>query len=266
MRLSNLEYVFLRLVRRFIFSEGFLLRYGRHIPYYRVNQGGVSPVPIVDLYWSFLHQKGIRPEGKTILELGIGATNSSGYEIIGRGAQKYIGYEPYVPFNKRDDDEICHGDILKRFSSLQKDRLVRVSRLERITDLVDIVFSHAVLEHVYDLDELLRALRKYLKQTACMIHSVDYRDHFNKYPFHFLQFSDTTWRRFLNPGDLTRHRISDHIRSFQRNGFSVEVLEKKLDSNSYERIKNHIHRDFLKYPLEDLATVSAVLFVTFDMG
>ena len=58
-----------------------------------------------------------------------------------------------------------------------------------------------------------------------MLHVVDYRDHFFKYPLHFLQFSQNTWRRFLNPGRLAtlatcRSRDSTWTGWIQRPGCS----------------------------------------------
>jgi hypothetical protein len=92
-----------------------------------------------------------------------------------------------------------------------------------------------------------------------MIHIVDYRDHFFKYPFHFLQFSSPVWYRYLDPGDLCRARIGDHLRAFEAHGFRTAVLAKEQDIPSLMSLKRRIHSEFQHQSLEDLATTGAVL-------
>ncbi|MFC1798237.1 class I SAM-dependent methyltransferase [Thermodesulfobacteriota bacterium] len=262
MRQSNYEYIILRLVRKFIFPEKFLTRYGDWVPYYRTNQGQISPVPIVEMYAKYCQLKNIDPTGNTFLEIGSGATNCTGYEIIGRWGGSYIGYDPYAPFNHKADERIYNTQILNRFQHIDKKQVLRITNLNNLDKIeVDIIFSHSVLEHVFDLDKLLVQLKKVMKDNTCMFHLVDYRDHFFKYPFHFLKYSENVWNRLLNPGDLTRTRISGHINSFINAGFSPEIVYKKLDKSSFEKIKNYIHPVFKKYSDEDLATVYAVFFI-----
>ena len=82
--LSDFEYMLLCIIRRFLLTNSFLLRFGRHIPYYEVNQGQVSPVPIVDSYFKYCSKIGITLSNQPILEVGTGTANGTGYEIIGR--------------------------------------------------------------------------------------------------------------------------------------------------------------------------------------
>ena len=261
MYLSNFEYIFLRLIRKFILRDRFLTRCEKWIPYYEPSQNESSPVPIVDLYWKYSLQKDINLIGKNILEIGSGTTNSTGYEIEGRGAN-YIGYEPYASFNEEQDDRIYQTEIANRFSNIDRNKVSRILKLSSLYEnSIDIVFSHSVLEHVDNLDELLIGLKRVLKKRACMFHIVDYRDHFFKHPFHFLQFSKKVWNAFLNPGDLPRARITDHLHSFQNQGFSVEILERRMDKVAFHAVKKYIHDDFRRYTDDDLATTSVVLFV-----
>ena len=92
-----------------------------------------------------------------------------------------------------------------------------------------------------------------------MLHIVDYRDHFFKYPLHFLQFSARTWRRFLDPGDLPRWRLSHHLMALDRAGFDTRVMRQEEDAREFERIRFHISPDF---DLEDprLGVLNAVLY------
>jgi len=43
---SNLEYIPMRLARKFLFRDAFLLRFGRLVPHYRVNFNQTDPRPL----------------------------------------------------------------------------------------------------------------------------------------------------------------------------------------------------------------------------
>jgi hypothetical protein len=99
-----------------------------------------------------------------------------------------------------------------------------------------------------------------LKPGAFMIHCIDYRDHFFKYPYHFLLFSKKTWDTFLNPGDLFRYRVSDHVNIMENAGFKVNALTGSKDSLEFEKIRTMVHPDFNKYSQEELMTTYSELF------
>ena len=259
MHISDGEYILLRIVRKFLVKERILARLKGVIPYYRSSQNEISPVPVVDLYWRLCMEKNIVPVGKRILEIGSGATNSVGYEIASRGGH-YIGYEPFVALDAKEDKRLYETRIAGRFAHLETCRVSRITRLDRLdSQSVDLVFSHSVLEHVADLDGLLAELARVLRKNGWMFHVVDYRDHFFKYPFHFLKFSERTWNRLLNPGDLTRARIDDHLKAFEKRAFRAEVLHRRIDAKSFAAVRDHLHQDFRRHADEDLATVWAVL-------
>jgi hypothetical protein len=54
MLLSNIEYVALRLVRRFLLKDAFLLRFGHWFPYYRVNHNQLDAARIAERYLALL--------------------------------------------------------------------------------------------------------------------------------------------------------------------------------------------------------------------
>lgn len=263
--LSDFEYILLRLIRRFLLTDSFLLRFGRYIPYYEVNQGQASPVPIIDSYFKYCSKIGITLLNQSILEVGTGATNGTGYEIIGRmGGAHYWGYEPFAALNLELDHQIL-SDVENRFPQKEKSLSNKVCRVKNMTEIrdksIDIVFSNAVLEHVTDLASLLFELHRVLKDDGSMIHLVDYRDHFFKYPYHFLKFSEKVWNSLLNPGDLPRYRLYHHVEAFDKHGFSVTIIEKKNDDRTFSKIENKIHPEF-QHGKKDLTAVTyAVLAV-----
>ena len=50
MRFDSFEYVTLRVLRRFFFTEKRLATWGPRLPYYRVNQGVTDPVAVARAY------------------------------------------------------------------------------------------------------------------------------------------------------------------------------------------------------------------------
>ena len=239
------EYVALRLLRRFVFSNAFLLRFGRFVPYYRANANQTDAEPVVDLYAGAIARAGLPLiENRNILEIGSGATNSVGYALARRGFAGKEGriylYEPQVELDRRADAELRRG-----LDSGGLSRVERISTLDAIPGAsIDLVLSNSVLEHVLDMDGLLGALDRVLAPAGRMIHSVDYRDHFFKYPYHFLAFPAAVWARWLDPGDLPRWRLSGHLRAFSAHGFCATVLESRCATDAFEKIKPSISRDF----------------------
>ena len=145
-------------------------------------------------------------------------------------------------------------------------RIERISSLEAVPDhSIDLVLSNSVLEHVISLDQLLASLKRVLKPEGSMIHSVDYRDHFFKYPYHFLLFRARIWERWLNPGDLPRWRLSGHLKAFSARDFSTEVLESQSLPSAFEKVGSSISKDF---GTDDptIAITSAILLIKQGRG
>lgn len=260
---GDLEYILLRLIRRFVLKGRLIDSVGGFIPYYQPSIGEKSPAEIVDVYWKYCLSAGVNPQGKRILEIGTGRTNGTAYEITARGGY-CTAYDPSATLDMKKDEDIFQK-IAERHPNLVKGKVARIADLKDLpASSVDLVLSHSVLEHVMDMDGLLNELNRVIDSEGSMIHIVDYRDHFFKYPFHFMRFSGPIWYRFLNPGDLTRARIGDHLHLFRKHGFKVKVLERSMDLLSLSRMRDRIHPEFQNYTLEDLATTRAVLFVVRD--
>lgn len=261
--LSNLEYIPLRLLRKFFFTEKFLIKFGQFVPHYLMNQNQADPKPIVDEYERHFRAKNFLPSGLTIMEIGAGATNSAGYEMAARGWGKIYLLEPYVDFGEAQDRELLEKLCLEQ--NLDKKWLrARVARLKSLQEMknesVDVILSSSVLEHVFEPHEFFAGLKKALKKDGAMLHIVDYRDHFFKYPYHFLQFSKKTWNRWLNPGDLPAWRLGDHLSIMKDLDMTVQILHHRVDREAFEKIKHYVSKD---YNLDDslLAATTAVLWV-----
>jgi SAM-dependent methyltransferase len=135
------------------------------------------------------------------------------------------------------------------------DRVRNLDALE--TASVDLIVSNSVLEHVADPADCFRQCHRVLAPGGAMLHRVDYRDHFFKYPFHFLTFSQTTWDNFLSPGDLPRHRLDDHLAALSRAGFTAEVLEREADPEGLAAVAPFLAPEFASRDPGVLATTTA---------
>lgn len=256
------EYVSLRVARRFLFSDAILHRVGRFVPYYRTNANEVDARPVVELYRRALERAGRKlPANPTILEIGSGATNSVGYalaasSLAGDGC-KVLLFEPYAALDGKADD---------RARAAAPEAAVR--RVERLRSLaavpagsVDLVVSHSVLEHVRDFGATLAELDRVLAPSGLMLHAVDYRDHFFKYPYHFLLFSRAVWDRWLDPGDLPRWRLGDHLRELRARGFVVQVIDSHSLPEEFARVAQEIDPAFDRADPE-VAVARATLLVS----
>ena len=200
---------------------------------------------------------------RTVLEIGVGEHNASCYEILARGASRGIGFEPFRPLNGPADRR-----LLERVCRAHKCEAATLqARLERVTALdlfepesIDLIVSNSVLEHVTNLDALARRLCQILRPDGGMLHIVDYRDHFFRYPYHLLLWSRAVWERFLDPGDLPRHRMRDHFDAFARHGLHPTVLWSSEIPEEFAKVKRHIHTEFSRYSEPDLAVATAVLY------
>jgi SAM-dependent methyltransferase len=244
--LSNVEYVTLRLVRRFLFPTD-LQRIGRYLPFYRTNVAEVRPEYVCELYRDALAENRLSIDGGRVLEVGSGATNGVGYALACAGASRVWCIEPFVPLDRALDIALLaraadqHGVPADSLSAIVQrcDSFASVGAAQ-----ADLILSHSVLEHLADPAAVFSEMKSALSRHGVMLHVVDYRDHFFKYPLHFLQFSRTVWQRFLNPGDLPRWRLNDHVTALRRAGFDVTVLRQVSDARELERIRPHISSDF----------------------
>jgi len=265
--LRDLPYLVPRVIRRKCFPTAIPRALSAWLPGFRANAGTRSCAQVLKLYDPHLNSRlgADWPRDRRILEVGIGATNSSAYEAAALGATSAVAFEPFVPLDPALDSTLL-AECAQRHA-LATDaitaRVQRVTTLDSLTDAsVDLVLSNSVLEHVGDMDILARDLRRVLAPGGAMLHLVDYRDHFFRFPYHHLLWSDAVWDRWLNPGDLPRWRIRDHVACFERHGFHVEILQASPLAAEFEKVRSRIHPRFAGYDETALATAFGVLFLT----
>jgi SAM-dependent methyltransferase len=95
----------------------------------------------------------------------------------------------------------------------------------------DVVLSHAVLEHVFDLPMVVKTLARVTAIGGVNIHQIDFRDHRDyDRPLEFLLSSDEEF--YLEPdavlGRGNRWRLSETLHLFEQADF--EILESEPDT------------------------------------
>lgn len=155
-----------------------------------------------------------RLRGRRVLEIGPGETLGVALRFIGAGAEQVTAVDKFVPlqqssFHQRLYSALAAGlppDEHERVSAavdlsggvrLKEDRLAYVYG-EGVEDTAvrlpgssfDVIVSNAVLEEVYDLDQLFASLDHLLKPGGRQVHVIDLGDYgmFAKHGFHPLEF------------------------------------------------------------------------------
>lgn len=259
-------YFAMRLARRTCLPASIPSRWTRFLPGYGCNWGVSSPVGAADVYDGYLSSREAGwPRGLTLMEIGVGATNSSAYALAARGAAHCYAFEPFVALEREPDTAALAA--CARLHGIGAERITdSVSRIGDTGGLrsgsIDCILSNSVLEHVDDLDALVIEMRRVLRPGGIMLHMVDYRDHFFTFPYHMLLWSDRVWRRFLDPGDLPRWRIGDHLAAFRRHGFVTDVLAEQAIKGAFRKVRHRVHPCFSQRDERDLRTSQAVLLST----
>jgi hypothetical protein len=228
-----------------------------------------DPFTASERYVEALAARGLSIAGKRVLVFGYGGRFAVGVDLLKRGAAHVVlcdhfvllddernrellpAYEKYLSLNQAEVQPrseyitLLHGDI--REESIQK----------KIAS-VDVVLSTSVYEHLDDVEGITHALAKLTAPDGAHLHFVDLRDHFFKYPFEMLKYSERVWKNFLNPtSNLNRYRLNDYRRAFEANFASVEfeVFERLVDE--FRKVKDAIRAEF-KTGDEDVDAVTLV--------
>ena len=103
---------------------------------------------------------------------------------------------------------------------------------------VDLALSHAVLEHVVDLDSTYRALALWLRPGGLMSHQIDFDSHGLASKWNgYRAYSETFWRMLLGKRlyMINREPPSTHIRLIQTNGFQLTCVMHSMRTDGIAR-------------------------------
>ncbi|NPV76398.1 MAG: hypothetical protein HPY59_08475 [Anaerolineae bacterium] len=254
--MAGLSYLIPRFVRhilpdsaaRFLLKRGWIIRPGLETR---------APLEAAQRYEDSLAEMGRTIHGGRILILGYGGKFTLGCELLRRGASHVILAEKEAFFDHRSNLA-----LLPEFEGYLKEENGRVIPNPQVLTLlhgdirrfaatgevqpVDYVFSNSVYEHLGDVEGITAALARLSNSEAIHLHFVDLRDHFFKYPFEMLCYSQEVWQRWLNPtSNHNRCRLHDYRRVFQQYFQRVEVIVLERDLPAFYLARPRIRPEFL---------------------
>lgn len=215
-----------------------------------------DPTAAIERYSGVLAARGFSLRGRRVLVFGYGGRFDLGVGLLAAGAGHVVLVEKFAP-----PDDAHNAGLLPKYGaylSLQDGRprpnpahmtlLQADIRSVGPAELapVDLVLSNSVFEHVDDVDGVARALAALTKPDGQQIHFVDLRDHFFKYPFEMLCYSEAAWRGWLNPSsNHNRLRLPDYRRIFEKYFEGVEIDVLGRDKQAFEKARPRIRPEFI---------------------
>ena len=138
---------------------------------------------------------------------------------------------------------------------------IRDAQTQNAIGPVDLVLSSSVYEHLDDVEGITRALARLTKPDGIHIHFVDLRDHFFKYPFEMLRFSESTWRTWLNPSsNHNRYRLWNYRSTFEACFDQVEIQILTSEEAAFQKLLPEIRPEFISgNQTEDTAATIRVI-------
>jgi SAM-dependent methyltransferase len=105
-------------------------------------------------------------------------------------------------------------------------------------ETVDLILSHAVLEHVVDLEATYSALHRWLRPGGMMSHQIGFTSHGITEKWNgYWAISERMWRIILGkrPYLINRQPCSVHMDLMRRNAFKIICLMKKYRADGIQR-------------------------------
>ena len=259
----NLPYLIPRLIRHFLPERLVRTLLLRNI----IIQSGLetnNPFAAIQRYVEVLSKRGRTFQGKRVLIFGYGGRFDIGFGILKEGgAAHVILCDKYAPPDEQHNQQMFASEE-KYFVIEQKGVRPRPEWMtlveSDIRDIqssgnlepVDIVISSSVYEHLEDVEGITQALARLTQPDGIHIHYVDLRDHFFKYPFEMLRFSERTWRTWLNPSsNHNRYRLWDYRRVFQACFGHVEIDVLSREDAAFRKVMPHLRREFLSGNMQE---------------
>jgi len=269
----NLPYLLPRLLRHFLpeklvralLLRGWIIRPGLET---------TNPSEAVQRYVDALSGKGWSFQDKRVLVFGYGGRFDMGFDLLKAGASHVILCDKYAPpdeahnrrlFSKEEEYFAVENNRLRPrpewMTLLQAD--IRDEQARRALEPVDIVVSNSVYEHLDDVEGITGALASLTKPGGIQVHFVDLRDHFFKYPFEMLRFSEKTWRAWLNPSSHhNRYRLWNYRSAFEACFENVEIEILTRAEEAFLSLLPHIRPEFISGDMREDAAVTIRVFTS----
>lgn len=266
----NLPYLFPRFFRRLVPHAvmRFLLLRGIMRPGFETR----NPQGAVQRYLDSLNERGFSLKGKRVLLFGYGGRFDIAFGLLKEGAGHVVLSDKYASPDNLHNQQLFSTEE-KYFVATTEGLRPRPEWMtimdDDIRDLqanghmkpVDLVLSNSVYEHLDDVEGITRALASLTKPDGLNMHFIDLRDHYFKYPFEMLRFTENTWRRWLNPpSNHNRYRLWNYRAAFSESYAEVEVSILFRDDEAFNKLRPHIQPQFISgNQTEDAATKLRVI-------
>jgi SAM-dependent methyltransferase len=227
-----------------------------------------SPFAAVQRYVEALSARGRSFHNRRVLVLGYGGRFDIGFGLLKEGAAHVTLCDKYAPPDEPHNKRL-YGMETDYFFADSKGLRPRPEKMALLEDdirelqpngrieTVDFVLSSSVYEHVDDVEGITRALGALTRPDGLHIHFVDLRDHFFKYPFEMLRFSESTWRNWLNPSsNHNRYRLWNYRKAFEDcfSGVEIEILTREDDA--FRKLQPHIKPEFVSGNMDEDAAAT----------
>lgn len=208
-------------------------------------------------YRQALEKRGQTLQGRRVLVLGYGGRFATACALLDLGAAHVVLCEYQVK-----PDHTYNRSLLPRFGRYLRQSSDRVVPDPQYITLVegdiraiaaaggiapaDVVLSNSVFEHLEDVEGIAASLASLTARAGVNLHTIDLRDHFFKYPFEMLCYTNSTWRRWLNPTtNLNRYRVWQYAKAFEScfEQVEIEVLSRNVDA--FEHTRQRIRPEFI---------------------
>jgi hypothetical protein len=247
-------YLVLRMMRRL--TPGFASR--AMLDLGLVLQPGLetrSPEQAVRRYRAELERRRFALSGKSVLVFGYGGSYGVGIGFLQAGARLVTLCDLYArpsPRRNRTWAKTFPQYFEPTGERRPKQELIRLLHTDirryaqdKATEF-DLVVSSSVFEHLDDCDGITFSLAALTKSDGAHLHFIDLRDHFFRYPFEMLTFSQAAWRRYLNPpSNLNRLRAWQFEAVFNRHFGNVAMQVIDALPAEFNRIRARIRPEFL---------------------
>jgi SAM-dependent methyltransferase len=267
----NLPYLIPRLIRHFLPEKLVRTLLLRNI----IIHPGLetdNPLAAVKRYVELLSERGLSFQGKRVLVFGYGGRFDIGFGLLKEGAAHVILCDKYAPPDEAHNQRVFASE--EKYFLMEKEGLrprpewitlleadIRDAQATKQIEPVDFVISSSVYEHLDDVEGITRALAKLTKPDGIHIHYVDLRDHYFKYPFEMLRFSETTWRAWLNPStNHNRYRLWNYRNAFKACFAQVEIKILTREEEAFRKLLPRIRPEFVSGNLEEDA-VGVILVI-----
>jgi hypothetical protein len=252
----NLEYIVMRLIRRglpnpvarFLASRELIIKPGIETLY---------PDQAVERYSGelALHDRSIRDS--KLLIFGYGGSFATAVQLLKGGAEHVFLCDKYARLDTRRntsllsaEDEYVYRSGREVLPNPRHITLIEGDVRDCVKSLaaaeIDAVLSLHVLEHVRDVDDTVLALAQVIHPDGIHVHIIGIMDHFFKYPFQMLCYSQLAWERFLNPGsNLNRLRLPDYDFIFRKHFSEVTCRITESDLEGFSKVRHKIRPEFI---------------------